>query len=466
MPSPQHDRTTTRRDPIINVIGAGLAGSLLALLLAQQGRQVRVFERRPDPRLAAVERGRSINLALAARGIRALETAGVMPTIRPLLIEMRGRMIHEGDGQQSLVRYGQRPQEVIHSVSRAALNLALLEAADAFENVELRFDQACRGVDPATDTLQLRDTVSGEDYGLPLTPTIAADGAGSAVRQALAAAGRLQVREEPLAHDYKELTIPPGPDGRFALEPHALHIWPRGGYMLIALPNPDASFTCTLFLARDGATSFAALRSPADVDAFFRREFPDAVPLLGDPAAQYAAHPQSQLGTVYCDHWQAGGQVVLLGDAAHAIVPFHGQGMNCAFEDCIELARLIEIEADREQAFAEFQRRRQPNADAIARMALENYVEMRDTVREPRFLRQKQLALQLERRHPQRFIPRYSMVSFHPEIPYAEALRRGEVQQRILDALDGGGEATAPGPIDLAQADALVTRQLEALAPI
>lgn len=465
MTSRDTPRTPASDDETINVVGAGLAGSLLALLLAQRGRRVRVFERRPDPRRATAERGRSINLALAARGIRALEAAGIMPAVRPLLIEMRGRRVHDVDGRQSLVPYGQRPQEVIHSVSRGALNLALLEAADAFDGVELRFDQACRGVDPAAGTLRLRDTVSGEDYELPLAPTIAADGAGSAVRHALEAAGRLVVREEPLGHDYKELTIPPRTDGSFALEPHALHVWPRGGFMLIALPNPDATFTTTLFLAREGAASFAALRSPADVTAFFAREFPDAVPLLGDPAAQFAANPQSLLGTVYCDRWHVGGQVLLLGDAAHAIVPFHGQGMNCAFEDCVELAHLVESGRGWEETFTEFQRRRQPNADAIARMALENYVEMRDTVRDPRFLRQKQVALQLERRHPRRFIPRYSMVSFHPEIPYAEALRRGEVQQRILDALDGGGEATEPGPIDFARADALVTAELEELAP-
>jgi kynurenine 3-monooxygenase len=430
------------------------------LLLARRGLRVRVFERRPDPRLGAAERGRSINLALAARGIRALEAAGIMDEVRPLLIEMRGRMVHEPDGRQSLVPYGQRPHEVIHSVSRGALNLALLRAADAFPNVEMRFDQACLGVDLGAGTLRLRDAVSGDDYDLPLAPTIATDGAGSAVRQALAAVGATRTREAVLDHDYKELTIWPRTDGGFALEPNALHVWPRGGFMLIALPNPDATFTATLFLAREGATSFAALRTPADVAAFFAREFPDAVPLLGDPAAQYAANPQGLLGTVHCERWHVGGQVLLLGDAAHAIVPFHGQGMNCAFEDCVELAGLLDAGHDWEAAFAEFERRRQPNAEAIAQMALENYVEMRDTVRDPRFLRQKQLSLRLEQRHPRRFIPRYSMVSFHPEIPYAEALRRGVVQQQILDALDAAGATSPDGLRDLAAADALVTARL------
>ncbi|MCU0760339.1 MAG: FAD-dependent monooxygenase [Steroidobacteraceae bacterium] len=461
--TPMGARADSGSAEVVNIVGAGLAGSLLALLLAQRGLGVRVFERRPDPRRASAERGRSINLALAARGIHALEAAGVMQTIRPLLVAMRGRMVHEVDGRRSLVPYGQRPHEVIHSVSRGALNLALLEAADAFPGVELRFDQACRGIDHLAGTLQLRDTVEGIDYDLPLAPSIATDGAGSAVRRALKAAGAVAVREELLDHDYKELTIPPRADGGFALEPDALHVWPRGGYMLIALPNPDATFTATLFLAREGPVSFAALRTPADAAAFFAREFPDAVPLLGDVAAQYAANPQGRLGTIHCDRWHLGGEALLLGDAAHAIVPFHGQGMNCAFEDCVELARLVDAGLGWPQAFAEFQRRRQPNAAAIARMALENYVEMRDTVRDPRFLRHKQLALQLEQRHPRRFIPRYSMVSFHPGIPYAEALRRGEVQQRILDELDPGEGAPGAAALDLARADRLVTAELAEL---
>ncbi len=451
------------RAETVNLVGAGLAGSLLALLLARRGLRVRVFERRPDPRLAAAERGRSINLALAARGIRALEVAGVMPQVAPLLIEMRGRMVHDPDGRQSLVPYGQRPHEVIHSVARGALNLALLEAAAAFPNVELRFDQACRGVDTSADALLLRDSVSGEDYAVPLAPTIASDGAGSAVRHALAAAGMLQARESLLDHDYKELSIASRVDGGFKLERHALHVWPRGGFMLIALPNPDATFTVTLFLARSGATSFAALRQGADVAAFFAREFADAVPLLGDVATQFAANPQGPLGTVRCDRWHAGGRVLLLGDAAHAIVPFHGQGMNCAFEDCVELATLVDGGTDWESVFERFQQRRQANTDAIAQMALENYVEMRDTLREPGFLRQKAIALELERRHPRRFIPRYSMVSFHPEIPYAEALRRGVLQAQILQALDTEGAGAEAGPIDWDLADRLVTTQLPEL---
>jgi len=247
------------------------------------------------------------------------------------------------------------------------------------------------------------------------------------------------VREEWLDHDYKELTVPAAAAG--ALERHALHIWPRGGFMLIALPNTDGSFTATLFLSRSGPKSFAALGTPQATAAFFAREFPDTVPLLPDLTGQFAAHPQGQLGTVHADPWHVGGQVLLLGDAAHAIVPFHGQGMNAAFEDCVVLDELMDTQHDWQGLFAEFERTRRPNTAAIARMALENYIEMRDAVLEARFLRHKAIAMSLERRFPQRFIPRYSMVMFHPEIPYAEALRRGAVQAQLLEELDTGGGA-------------------------
>jgi kynurenine 3-monooxygenase len=267
------------------------------------------------------------------------------------------------------------------------------------------------------------------------------------------------VREEWLDHDYKELTLP-AVAGRHALERDALHIWPRGGFMLIALPNIDGSFTATLFLARSGPVSFAALASPAAVAEFFRREFADAVPLMPQLLAEFARHPQGQLGTVYATPWQLGGRVLLLGDAAHAIVPFHGQGMNAAFEDCTVLDRLLEGGADWPRVFAEFEQSRRANTEAIARMALENYTEMRDAVLDARFVRLKHLAMALERRFPERFIPRYSMVMFHPEIPYAEALRRGALQARLLDELDPGAGAD-PDP---ALEERLVRERLPPLA--
>ncbi len=440
----------------VNIIGAGLAGALLAVLLARRGLAVTLYERRPDPRQSRPERGRSINLALAARGIRALESAGVMEQVRPLMIAMRGRMVHELSGASALQPYGQREHEVIYSVGRADLNRVLIEEALRHGNVTVRFQQQCLGVDAATGRLRLRDLASSAEHELPFGTAIATDGAGSAVRSSLAAAGLVTVREQWLDHDYKELTVPPHA-GAPALETHALHIWPRGGFMLIALPNTDASFTATLFLPRAGPTGFAALDSAAAVTRFFAQEFPDAVPLLPHLVEEFAAHPQGQLGTVHTAPWRVAGQLLLLGDAAHAIVPFHGQGMNAAFEDCRVLDELLERHDDWQALFAEFERARRPNTEAIARMALENYVEMRDTVLDARFVRLKSLAMALERRFPDRFIPRYSMVMFHPEIPYAEALRRGALQAQLLEELDAGG-----GP-DAALAERLI---LERLPPV
>jgi kynurenine 3-monooxygenase len=421
---------------------------------------IRLWDRRPDPRRSRTERGRSINLALAARGIRALEHAGVMDRIRPLLIPMRGRMIHERSGATALQPYGQREDEVIYSVGRAALNRVLIEEAARHQDVTIRFNQTCLAADPAANTLRFRNEVSGAQYGVELTPTIATDGAGSSVRSSLLSTSRLTVREDWLDHDYKELTIPPV-DGRPALEPNALHIWPRGGFMLIALPNTDQSFTATLFLARTGPRSFASLPDSQAVLDFFLEEFPDAVPLIPNLAAEFQAHPAGQLGTVQVAPWRVGGQVLLLGDAAHAIVPFHGQGMNAAFEDCVVLDSLLDQFDDWDALFAEFERVRRPNTAAIAQMALENYTEMRATVLDAGFVRRKALALELERRFPDRFIPRYAMVTFHPEISYAESLRRGAVQAQILMELDRGD-----GGMDLALASRLISERLPALARV
>ena len=441
----------------LNIVGAGLAGALLAVLLARRGFVPTLYERRADPRQAAPERGRSIHLALAARGIAALERAGVMDAVQPLLIPMRGRMVHERHAAPALQPYGQRPGEVIYSVGRAELNRALIAAATAHPGVQVRFNQECLRADVAANRLQLRDRAHGGVREIALAPTIAADGAGSAVRTALARAGRIDVREDWLDHDYKELTLPAA-SGAPTLDPQALHIWPRGGFMLIALPNTDGSFTATLFLPRAGPTSFASLASDAAVREFFAREFPDVLDLAPQLLSQFAAHPQGQLGTVHAVPWQVSGKVLLLGDAAHAIVPFHGQGMNAAFEDCLVLDQLLGETPDWPAAFARFEAARRPNTEAIARMALENYTEMREAVRDAQFLRRRALAMELERRFPERFIPRYSMVMFHPEIGYAEALRRGAVQSGLLDELERAG-ADAGGP----QAATLVMQRLAPL---
>ncbi len=450
----------TDSDQPINIVGAGLSGALLGVMLMRRGcGAIRLWDRRPDPRRVRTERGRSINLALAARGIHALERAGVMDRIRPLLIPMRGRMIHERSGAPTLQPYGQREDEVIYSVGRAALNRVLIEEAARHQDVTIRFDQTCLSADPAANLLRFRNEVSGAQYHVELAPTIATDGAGSAVRTSLASAGQLSVREEWLDHDYKELTIPPV-EGRPALDPNALHIWPRGGFMLIALPNTDQSFTATLFLARTGPRSFETLSDSQAVLDFFLEEFPDAVPLIPNLMAEFRSHPAGQLGTVHTAPWRIGGQVLLLGDAAHAIVPFHGQGMNAAFEDCLVLDSLLERCQDWEPLFAEFEHVRRPNAAAIAQMALENYTEMRATVLDAGFVRRKNLALELERCFPDRFIPRYAMVTFHPEIPYAEALRRGAVQEGILVELDHGDDT-----VDFTLARKLINERLPALAP-
>ena len=447
---------TPRGDQPVNIVGGGLAGALLAVLLARRGFAVDVHERRPDPRLAASERGRSINLALAARGIAALERAGMMERIRPLLVPMRGRMIHALSGETQLQPYGQREDEVIYSVSRAELNRMLIEEAARHAQVRLRFRQTCLTALPDSGALRFRDEATGSEGNVPIAPAFATDGAGSAVRSSLARSGLITVREERLDHDYRELTIP-ARDGRHAMQSRALHIWPRGGFMLIALPNTDGSFTATLFLARSGRDGFDSLTGPDRVRELFRNQFPDAMQLMPHLVEEFVTHPQGQLGTVYTHPWHVGGQVLLLGDAAHAIVPFHGQGMNAAFEDCLVVDRLLDRHDNWDTLFADVARSRTPNTAAIARMALENYIEMRDTVRDPAYLRRKALAMELERRFPGHFIPRYSMVMFHPEISYAEALRRGTAQESILTELD---ERRVQGEVDFDTARALIAERL------
>jgi len=446
--------TTPRDTPEITLVGAGLAGSLLAIFLARRGHRVTLLERRLDPRKTGASGGRSINLALANRGIAALEEVGVMESVRPELIPMAGRMLHDEEGRLKLIPYGNKPHEVIHSVSRAGLNALLLDAAEATGRVSIRFGETASGVDFANRLVLPQRT----RYDV----LIGTDGSASAVRATILERTRGRLDEEPLGHGYKELSIPPaeGGGGRFRMEKNALHIWPRGEYMLIALPNIDGSFTVTLFLPNHGEESFQALTTTEAVDALFERRFADAVPLMPRLGEDFFGNPTGHLETIRCAPWSFEDHALVLGDAAHAIVPFHGQGMNAAFEDCSAFDRCLG-DPDRpwNEIFAEFEKRRRPNTDAIADMALENYVEMRSTVREPKFQLKKDLSFRLEERHPGRFIPRYSMVMFHT-IPYAEAKRRGAIQEEILDELTS--RAASLDEVDLARADRLIAERLGA----
>jgi kynurenine 3-monooxygenase len=443
----------------VTILGAGCTGPLLATLLAARGLRVRIFERRADARRGPGGAGRSINLALAARGLAALERAGLMDAVRPLLVPMRGRMVHDLAGGTRFLPYGQRPHELLWSVPRMGLNHVLTDAAEA-RGVEVYFEHAARRADFTHAQVEIEDLRSGRRTEIGMTPVIGADGSGSTLRAAIVAAGLGSAREEALEHLYKELTIPAQADGAHAFDSGALHIWPRGGYMLIALPNSDGTFTATLFLAAGGApVSFAALGTGRAVRELFEREFADVVPLLPDLEAQFAANPTGRMSTVYAAPWHVGGQALLVGDAAHAIVPFHGQGMNCAFEDCRVLDDLLEDHPAWGEAFARFDALRREDTAAIARMAVENYTEMRDTVRDPLFALQKELSLELERRQPSRFIPRYSMVMFHDEIAYAEAERRGALQGILLEQATRGRHALAE--IDLAALERAVIERLE-----
>jgi kynurenine 3-monooxygenase len=442
--------------PRIAIVGGGPAGSLLAILLARRGLAPIVFER-SAPFTTTAAGGRSINLALAARGIEALRRAGIDAAVLPQLIAMRGRMLHDVDGRQRFLAYGQRATEEIYSVSRAGLNTLLYKLAAERFGVEYRFNQRCVDVDLATG-LPILETAAGR-APLEADVVLAADGAGSEVRRALAEGGAIAASEDLLDHGYKELTIPADRGGEFVFAEGALHIWPRGGFMLIALPNVDGSFTATLFLPHRGEPSFETLGA-ANVEALFRREFPDALPLMPALQREYLAHPTGLLGTVECRPWSYRDKLLLIGDAAHAIVPFHGQGMNAAFEDCTALDELIArhgVDAWG-TVFAEFERLRAPNTRAIAEMAIENYREMRDEVRDAKFQLRADLSFELERRFPGQFVPRYSMVMFHPEIPYAEAQRRGAIQARILHELTD--DAPDLPSVDLQRAARLIQTEL------
>ncbi len=443
----------------IAIAGAGLAGGLLAILLARAGWQVEVFEKRPDPRKKTYSGGRSINLALAERGLHALRQAGLKDTVMAQAVMMRGRMVHPLQGASQLLRYGRDDSEVIWSVHRGRLNISLVEAAEA-AGARVHFNHRLESVDFDNQRAHWVDDHDRSTQQTSFSVLVGADGAGSGVRAAMASRLALGERSEPLGHGYKELEIPPAAAGGFRIEPHALHIWPRGDHMCIALPNTERTFTVTLFLPNEGDPGFASLPDVVAARALFEHEFADALPLIPDFDSDWVNNPVGALSTLYLDRWHFGGKAVLLGDAAHAMVPFHGQGMNCAFEDCIALARHIEQAGDWQAAFAAFEYERRPNAQAIQQMALENYIEMRDRVDDADFLLQRQLERVLAERHPDLFIPRYTMVSFR-RLPYAVALARGKIQRQILVECTAGIGGIMD--VDIAAADARVRERLTPL---
>jgi kynurenine 3-monooxygenase len=437
IPHSLHNERHHQEHHHITIIGAGLVGSLLTVLLAKRGYRVDVFDRRADIRLSQPERGRSINLALSHRGLRALEAAGIAADIERVGLPMHGRMIHAMDGSQQFQQYG-KESEAIYSVSRTELNKMLLTAADAQATSTLHFAARCTEISLETRTAHFTDA-DGKPFALQSDCIIGADGAYSPVRAAMQKRERFNYEQFYLDHGYKELSIPANSDGSWKLDKSALHIWPRARYMLIALPNPDGSFTCTLFLpfepAYDGEISFHELREPNDVEQCFQKLFPDALALMPTLQEDFFHNPTSSLVTIRCAPWAFENDAMLIGDAAHAIVPFYGQGMNAGFEDCRVFDELLTKHHDHwREAMHEYQAIRKPNGDAIARLAMENFIEMSERVADPKFLLRKKIEQSLNARYGDAFLPVYSMVTFS-HIPYVNALREMEHQNTLFTAI-------------------------------
>lgn len=423
------------------IVGAGLGGALLATFLGRRGRRVTVLERRPDPREKGYVGGRSINLALSARGIDALRRIGLADRVLADGIPMTGRMIHSEAGALAFQAYSKNRTDAIHSVSRGGLSIALLDAASELPNVSIHFNERCSGIDLERSTVTTINDQTNQPRRWPCELIVGADGAYSAVRQAMAMQGGFDFSQSYLSHLYKELTIPPaqrcGVDPKrydgYAMEPHALHIWPRGGAMMIALPNRDRTFTCTLFWPQTGEHSFDEA-ARLGVRTFFQREYRDVLGVMPALAEEFERNPVSHLVTVRCAPWHMGGRVVLLGDAAHAIVPFYGQGMNAAFEDCVALSHCLDKHPTQDEALRGYFEERKPNADAIADLALHNFIEMRDKVGSRRFLYWKKTERVLHRTLKFWYTPLYNLISFST-VPYEQARRRAAYQNTVVVGL-------------------------------
>lgn len=419
----------------INVIGSGLVGSLLSIFLAKRGHTVTAFERRGDMRIEKMAAGRSINLALSDRGWRALEKVGITEDIQAISIPMKGRMIHAVNGDLSFQPYGKEDQ-AIYSVSRGVLNCKLMDLAEQ-QGVKIHFNERCTAVNQSSKKVDFENVKTGQKSSHVSDLIFGSDGAYSAARlQLQLGTDRFNYSQYYIPHGYKELTIPAGPNGSFQIDKNALHIWPRGEFMLIALPNLDGSFTCTLFFPFEGESSFATLKTDEQILDFFKRVFPDTLDLIPNLVEEFKHNPVASLVTVKCYPWRIGDSMMLIGDAAHAIVPFFGQGMNCGFEDCLVLDGLLEAMGDDWSAiFDQFQTLRKPDGDAIADLALQNFIEMRDLVAQPEFRLRKQIEARFSNLHPEKWTPQYSLVTFSPHVRYSEALAEGRRQEKIMDQI-------------------------------
>lgn len=417
------------------LVGGGLAGGLLATYLGRAGYEVDLYERRSDPEAGQFVGGRSINLAVSVRGIHALEQVGLAGEVLAQAIPMRGRMIHSRDGSLHFQPYDKDPDRYINSVGRGTLNRVTIHAARQLPNVRVHFNQRCTEVDLDRPAATIHDERSGETRAATGDLVIGVDGAFSAVRRAMQRLDRFDYQQSYLAHGYKELTIPPGPDGAFRMEKNALHIWPRRSFMMIALPNPDGSFTCTLFWQFDGPSSFASVRGDADVRRLFDEQFPDAVALMPTLLEDFRTNPTGSMVTVRCRPWHYQERVALVGDAAHAVVPFYGQGANAGFEDVVVLDECLRrSNGDLGRALREYEAVRKPNTDALADLAISNFIEMRDKTASRSFRAYKKLDRTLHRLLPGWYTPLYTLVSF-TRTPYAEAVSRARRQDRAVFGL-------------------------------
>lgn len=427
----------------ILIIGAGLCGSLLALRMGQRGYNVSVYEMRPDLRKTDISAGRSINLAFSDRGNKGMKLVGLEDKVKTLCIPMNGRMLHDRKGKTFLSNYSGREYEYINSISREGLNALLLDEAEKHSNVNIHFNKKCQSVDFEKTTAHFQDTLSKKEFIEDADCIIATDGAGSALRRSyfLERKFLFSFSQQWLSHGYKELTILPDTAGDYKTYKNALHIWPRGDFMVIALPNLDGSFTVTLFLSyEDGDYNFNNLTTPEIVTEFFKKEFPDALDLMPNLVVDFFENPTAPLGTVKCSPWHYKGNTLLMGDSAHAIVPFYGQGMNASFEDVVVFDEVLnQYEGDWEQVFKTYEKTRKKDTDAIADLAIDNFHEMKDHVANPIFQDKRKIEMALEKSYPEAYSSKYSLVTFNEHIGYREAMIRGRAQDKaILNMLADG----------------------------